>query len=86
MASGVSDAGIKSEQQSVDGGETSSSSSGSQGQQNKQPEVLSLITDVAMEHGSDENPPAGGVVSWCPPTTNWNPWIGGNIDEGNAYF
>nr|XP_040564677.1 dosage compensation regulator-like isoform X2 [Lepeophtheirus salmonis] len=24
----------------------------------------------------------GGVVSWCPPKPNWNPWQACNIDEG----
>lgn len=27
-------------------------------------------------------PEAAGVVSWSPPTPNWNPWTGCNIDEG----
>ena len=26
--------------------------------------------------------PTSGVVSWSPPTQNWNPWTGCNIDEG----
>lgn len=51
------------------------------------PEALSLITDVVMEHGDgDAGAAAGGVVSWCPPTNNWNPWIGGNIDEGETFI
>lgn len=25
---------------------------------------------------------AGSVITWCPPTMNWNPWNGNNIDEG----
>ena len=24
----------------------------------------------------------GMPIAWCPPTVNWNPWIGCNIDEG----
>uniref|UniRef100_A0A914VHA8 RNA helicase n=1 Tax=Plectus sambesii TaxID=2011161 RepID=A0A914VHA8_9BILA len=27
-----------------------------------------------------------GVVSWCPPLQNWNPWRGSNIDEGPLAF
>ena len=46
-------------------------------------ETLSLLTDNAMvEEGDDEGEEIGGVVSWCPPTQNWNPWMGCNIDEG----
>ena len=22
------------------------------------------------------------IIQWAPPMTNWNPWIGSNIDEG----
>ena len=30
----------------------------------------------------ESNASEGGVVSWSPPTANWNPWQGCNIDEG----
>ena len=44
---------------------------------------LSLITDLSLEQSNDPAPDStAGCVSWCPPTQNWNPWIGGNIDEG----
>ena len=51
-------------------------------------ESLSLLASNALNEDetvfSDGNPigGSGGVVSWCPPTQNWNPWIGCNIDEG----
>ena len=25
-----------------------------------------------------------GIVSWSPPNSNWNPWVGANIDEGTT--
>ena len=50
-------------------------------------ESLSLLTSNTLNEDSlfpDGNPSGrrGGVVSWCPPSQNWNPWMGCNIDEG----
>lgn len=46
-------------------------------------ESLSLITDVVLGHPTkDPSLIKPGVVSWSPPTQNWNPWTGCNIDEG----
>ena len=51
-------------------------------------ESLSLLASNVLNEdeivSSDENliGKSGGVVSWCPPTQNWNPWMGCNIDEG----
>ena len=46
-------------------------------------EPLSLLTRSNLEHML---PPStaleAGIVSWSPPTPNWNPWQGANIDEG----
>ena len=46
-------------------------------------EPLSLLTHTNLEHML---PPStaleAGIVSWSPPTQNWNPWQGANIDEG----
>ena len=44
---------------------------------------VSLVTDANLDHLF---PPSRsvetGVVSWSPPTPNWNPWSGCNIDQG----
>ena len=45
-------------------------------------EPLSLLTHTNLEHML---PPStaleAGIVCWSPPTQNWNPWQGANIDE-----
>ena len=47
-------------------------------------ENLPLLQDTKFL--DDLLPPSnkseGGVVSWSPPTANWNPWLACNIDEG----
>ena len=47
-------------------------------------ENLPLLLDTKFL--DDLLPPSnkseGGVVSWSPPTANWNPWLACNIDEG----
>ncbi len=52
----------------------------------EQGQSLSLITDEHLEDSSKEvessENKGGNVVSWSPPTQNWNPWTGCNIDEG----
>ena len=30
----------------------------------------------------EQEPVPQGCIPWCPPQSNWNPWIGGNIEEG----
>ena len=46
-------------------------------------EPLSLLTEAELDHLFPPSRPAeAGVVSWSPPTQNWNPWTGCNIDEG----
>ena len=46
-------------------------------------EPLSLMTNITFDHLFPESRPVeAGVVSWSPPTPNWNPWSGCNIDEG----
>ena len=47
-------------------------------------EPISLITDADLDHlfPTSSRAPEAGVVSWSPPTQNWNPWSGCNIDEG----
>ena len=42
---------------------------------------LDLPPPVNIEGSGIEGAEAG-VVSWSPPTQNWNPWTGCNIDEG----
>ena len=42
---------------------------------------LDLPPPVNIEGSGIEGSEAG-VVSWSPPTQNWNPWTGCNIDEG----
>ena len=37
---------------------------------------------MESEGEGDQPAPSSGVVSWSPPTQNWNPWTGCNIDEG----
>jgi ATP-dependent RNA helicase A len=47
-------------------------------------ESLSLVNqNVNLDSLLPESSPlAAGVVSWSPPTPNWNPWKGCNIDDG----
>ena len=46
-------------------------------------EPLSLMTHVDLDVLLPESKPTeAGVVAWSPPTPNWNPWTGANIDEG----
>ena len=46
-------------------------------------EPLSLMTHVDLDVLLPESRPTeAGVVAWSPPTPNWNPWTGANIDEG----
>lgn len=49
-------------------------------------EPLSLVTDSQTALMPDQQEAAAteshGVVSWCPPIQNWNPWTGCNIDDG----
>ena len=48
-----------------------------------QEEPLSLLSSTSLDHLL---PPStaleAGIVPWSPPTANWNPWQGVNIDEG----
>ncbi|KAK0088841.1 hypothetical protein PV325_010438 [Microctonus aethiopoides] len=43
---------------------------------------ISLVTNHVLDDFISSVPQAAGVVSWSPPQSNWNPWIGCNIDEG----
>ena len=43
-------------------------------------EPLSLLPAQAKASAPPTLPP--GIVTWSPPTPNWNPWQGCNIDEG----
>lgn len=43
---------------------------------------LSLMMDTPLEAPDDGKAIQTGVVSWSPPTQNWNPWTGCNIDDG----
>ena len=53
-------------------------------------ESLSLLTEKSalLSEGGDGDEAAQSAdssnrsVSWSPPTPNWNPWLGCNIDEG----
>uniref|UniRef100_A0A914VJY0 RNA helicase n=1 Tax=Plectus sambesii TaxID=2011161 RepID=A0A914VJY0_9BILA len=47
---------------------------------------VSLLTDVKLDEFPVSKPFPAGVVSWCPPLQNWNPWRGSNIDEGPLAF
>ena len=50
-------------------------------------EPLSLLTHVDLDVLLPESRPTeAGVVAWSPPTPNWNPWTGANIDEGRCFF
>lgn len=47
------------------------------------PEPFSLVTHTQLdEFVPAPKRPQPGVVSWCPPQPNWNPWTNCNIDEG----
>ena len=51
--------------------------------ESKGEETLSLIPDLSLDHMlPDTVSVQAGIVSWSPPNTNWNPWTGSNIDEG----
>ncbi|XP_018018357.1 ATP-dependent RNA helicase A [Hyalella azteca] len=44
---------------------------------------LSLLSSVQLAaYEESAAPQQGGIVSWCPPQQNWNPWLNCNIDEG----
>lgn len=46
-------------------------------------EPVSLVTHTQLdEFVPAPKRPQPGVVSWCPPQPNWNPWTNCNIDEG----
>ena len=47
-------------------------------------EQASLVVQQQLDDfdDSEPRPTRPGVVSWSPPQPNWNPWLGGNIDEG----
>ncbi len=48
-------------------------------------ESLSLLTEkstLLSDVGDDVSSAPARTVSWSPPTQNWNPWLGCNIDEG----
>ncbi|CAB3368021.1 Hypothetical predicted protein [Cloeon dipterum] len=48
------------------------------------------VSLVSAQHLDDFFPPAktqvAGVVSWAPPTSNWNPWTGCNFEEEDHFF
>ncbi|XP_065162566.1 dosage compensation regulator isoform X2 [Atheta coriaria] len=46
------------------------------------PEGISLLLSEVEEGESLKPVISGGVVSWSPPTPNWNAWTNCNIDEG----
>lgn len=50
------------------------------------PNLNDQSTSLVPEHKEGLFPPgekrSGSVISWCPPTQNWNPWSNCNIDEG----
>lgn len=42
-----------------------------------------MVPDISLDHMLPETTALeAGIVSWSPPNSNWNPWIGANIDEG----
>ena len=44
----------------------------------------SLVVHSATAFEPQEKPPQG-CIPWCPPVANWDPWRGGNIEDG-IYF
>ncbi|KAH3778151.1 ATP-dependent RNA helicase A-like isoform X2 [Dreissena polymorpha] len=44
--------------------------------------VSTLVNRTVLDEFRPGMKKPGGVVSWAPPTPNWNPWTNCNIDEG----